>query len=68
MPFTNNQAERDLRMMKLRMKISDGFRSVQGARDFSTLQSVLSTARKQGCNRIEALRQGPTALLAELQP
>ena len=55
-------------MMKLRMKISDGFRFVQGARDFSTLQSVLSTARKQGCNRIEALRQGPTALLAELQP
>ena len=38
-----------------------------GARDFATLRSVLSTARKQGHNRIEALQQGPTALLAGLQ-
>ena len=66
-PFTNNLAERDLRMMKLRMKISGGFRSRQGAQDFATLRSVLSTARKQGRNRIEALRQGPAALLAGLQ-
>ncbi len=56
-PFTNNQAEQDLRMMKLRMKISGGFRSEQGAKDFATLRSVLSTARKQGRNRIEALLQ-----------
>ena len=66
-PFTNNLAERDLRMMKLRMKISGGFRSRQGARDFATLRNVLSTARKQDRNRIEALRQGPAALLAGLQ-
>ena len=65
-PFTNNQAEQDLRMMKLRMKISGGFRSEQGARDFATLRSVLSTARKQGLNRIEVLLQGPTALWAKV--
>ena len=66
-PFTNNQAEQDLRMMKLRMKISGGFRSEQGARDFATLRSVLSTARKQGLNRIEVLLQGPAALLAKVE-
>ena len=54
-------------MMKLRMKISGCFRSAQGARDFATLCSVLSTAGKQGWNRIEALLQPPDALLAELE-
>ncbi len=66
-PFTNNQAEQDLRMMKLRMQISGCFRSAQGARDCATLRSVLSTARKQGWNRIEALLAGPGELLAALR-
>ena len=61
--FTNNQAERDLRMMKLRMKISGAFRSELGAQDFATLRSVLSTAQKQGHNRIEALLPDPAAVL-----
>ncbi len=65
-PFTNNQAEQDLRMMKLRMKISGSFRSTQGAADFAILRSVLSTARKQGLNRIETLAQGPTAFWSKL--
>ncbi len=56
-------AERDLRMMKLLMKISGGFRSLQGARKFVTLRSVLSTARKQGLKPIETLLEGPAALL-----
>ena len=54
-------------MMKLRMKISGGFRSAQGARDFATLRSVLSTARKQGWNAIEALLTPPEELFARLQ-
>lgn len=66
-PFTNNLAEQDLRMMKLRMKISGCFRSEQGARDFATLRSVLSTAGKQGWNRFETLLRGPEAARAALR-
>ena len=54
-PFSNNEAERDLRMGKLRQKISGGFRSMQGARDFANLRSVIATARKQRWNVLETL-------------
>jgi transposase len=64
-PFTNNQAERDGRMMKLRQKISGGFRSAEGAADFATIRSFLSTAKKQSWSIIEALTS-PTADLANL--
>ena len=47
-PLTNNDAERDLRMVELRQKISNGFRSKQGVRDFATLRAVITTAHKQG--------------------
>jgi len=61
-PFTNNQAERDGRMMKLRQKISGGFRSLQGAMDFALIRSFVSTARKQDWNIIDALSRDPSNL------
>ena len=66
-PFTNNLAERDGRMMKLRQKISGGFRSEQGAADFAVIRSLISTARKQGWDLLQTLTAEPTHLIATLR-
>src|SRR6266702_1045081 len=62
-PFTNNQAEGDARMMKLRQKISGGFRAQDSADDFAIVRSVLSTAKKQGWNILATLMRGPEELI-----
>jgi transposase len=65
-PFTNNQAERDARMMKLRQKISGGYRSQTSAEDFAVIRSVISTAKKQGWNIVHTLMQDPQKLIQSL--
>jgi transposase len=67
-PFTNNLAERDLRMMKVKTKISGAFRTLQGAIDFARLRSVISTARKQGLNILNTLTIHTQILLKTLAP
>lgn len=65
-PFTNNEAERDARMMKLRQKISGGFRTSQGADNFATLRTLIGTARKRRWNVLETLAGCPTQLIHKL--
>lgn len=67
LPFTNNLAERDGRMMKLRQKIPGGFRSEDGAKDFAVIRSVLSTTRKQGWNILATLIADPDRLISQLR-
>lgn len=66
-PFTNNLAEQAVRMMKLRQKISGGFRSEQGASEFAILRSVIATAKKQGWSVVDTLTESPGVLLAKLR-
>lgn len=57
-PFTNNLAERDVRMMKVRQKISGGFRTMAGAETFCRIRGFISTVGKQNRNILEAIQIG----------
>ena len=50
LPFTNNQAERDLRPVKTKQKVSACFRTIAGANHYARIQGFISTIRKQGLN------------------
>jgi transposase len=56
-PFDNNQAERDQRMVKTKTKVSGCFRSIQGARDYLNIMSYVGTAKNQRISPYEAIKQ-----------
>jgi hypothetical protein len=62
-PWDNNAAEREVRMVKVRQKVSGCMRTLDGARDFTDIRSYLATAAKHGIRFIDAL-----TMLAERRP
>ena len=55
--FTNNQAERDIRMIKLRQKISGCFRNAEYAKYFVKIRGFISTMKKQGLNLLDSIKR-----------
>jgi transposase len=56
-PFDNNEAERTIRMSKLRIKVSGCMRSTAGAENFCAIRSYLATVARHGIGWLDALTQ-----------
>ena len=54
-PITNNEAERDIRPAKVRLKVADCFRTVKGAQVYARINSFMFTVRKHGFNTFNEL-------------
>jgi transposase len=65
-PFTNTEAEQAVRMMKVKQKVSGGFRTDEEAKEFSVIRTMIATARKKGGNIITSLLQDAQSLIRGL--
>ncbi len=59
-PFSNNQAEQDIRIIKVKTKVSGCFRTEKGASEYLKIMSYVGTAKKHGINPFKAIRQAIT--------
>ena len=55
-PFTNNQAEQDVRMIKVKQKVSGSFRTFDGAGEFAQNRAYISISRKNNKNVFQSIK------------